>query len=100
MNRPKGEGMKELTEIEHFALEMLFRALGAKPFNGSFEDMLHTIELIPRSPKQVHYLITEELKVYARTEEFKRREFCRFKTGHPRRDSASQATDARSRASP
>ena len=73
---------KELTQIQCFALEMLFRRLGESRHIRSFDDMVRKIELIPKSLKQVRYLVNDELRRYSKTAEFERREFCRFKAGH------------------
>ena len=72
---------KELTQIQCFALEMLFRRLGESRLIRSSEDMVRKIELIPKSLKQVHHLINDERRSYSQTAEFEEREFCRFKAG-------------------
>ena len=72
---------KQLTQIQCFALEMLFRRLG--------ETSTHTIvrrhgakdRAYSESLKQAHHLINDELRSYSQTAEFKEREFCRFKAG-------------------
>jgi hypothetical protein len=73
--------MKDLTQIQRFALEMLLRALGEDQCFKSFEDSARIFELIPKALKQVHYLVNDELGRYSLTDEFKGREFCRFKAG-------------------
>jgi hypothetical protein len=73
--------MTELTAVQNFALEMLFRSLGEKQGAASFDNMLRKMDRIPKSLKQVHYLVNDELGRYALTKEFRLREFCRFKAG-------------------
>lgn len=70
--------MKDLTQIQWFALKILFQALGINPYARPF---VETINSIPRSLKRVHYLVNTELARYSKTEEFQHMEFCRFRAG-------------------
>ena len=70
-----------ITQTQNFAIEMLGRALGVSTYCRTMEEAISTGSLFPRSVKLAHYLINEELRKYSQTEEFKARQFTRFKAG-------------------
>jgi hypothetical protein len=70
-----------ITQIQQFALEMLFRALKVNVHDRTMAEYVEISQLIPASMKVVTSIINNELARYSQTEEFKRREFTRFTSG-------------------
>ena len=72
----------DITEIQSFAMSLLFRALNENVINRTWDEYERIRSRIPKDLKVVCGLINDELRRYASTDEFKTREFCRFKAGH------------------
>jgi hypothetical protein len=70
-----------ITQIQSFAMELLFRALGINPYNRTSEEYEEIMSDMPKSLKVLHGIVNDELARYSQTEEFKSRQFCRFKAG-------------------
>ena len=68
-----------ITQIQTFAMELLFRALNENPINRTPSKYEAIKSRIPKDLKVVHAIINDELAKYSLTEEFKLREFTRFK---------------------
>ena len=73
--------MRGPTEIQAFAMGLLYRALGEDTINRTPDDYELIKSRIPTNLKRVHQIIIDELARYAQTDEFKKSQFCRFKAG-------------------
>ena len=62
-------------------MEMLFRALNINPNNRTSDEYVEIKRQIPRNLKVVHGIVNDELARHSHSEEFKSRQFCRFKAG-------------------
>jgi hypothetical protein len=70
-----------ITQIQSFAMELLFRALDFNPINRTWEEYEEIMRQMPKGLKVLHGIVNDELARYSQTEEFKSRQFCRFKAG-------------------
>src|SRR5947209_2421017 len=70
-----------ITDVQSFAIEMLFRVLKVNPVNRTCEEYQQIIDKIPSSLKVTTGMINDELRTYSKTDEFKSRKFCRFRAG-------------------
>jgi len=70
-----------ITDVQAFAMEMLFRVRNENPVNRTWEEYQQICAKIPSNLKVVTGMINDELRTYSQTDEFKSRKFCRFRAG-------------------